>query len=259
MFNAIVYITTTPHTLFNSPLIMFTKRIPILLTIILYSKTAFPQFTDSYENNIEGFSRLVIEGEPFAFFLKKGKWIFSDNKKNINVCWEKYGDNHKDQRSLVRSSIKESWEKYSPIRFTGWDKCNTNETGIRIKVENKRPQVVALGASISGRKNGMILNFNFNLDGYKSCMKEELYNLCIRTLAVHEFGHALGFAHEHNRKDAKDYGCMKSDDSAGDEELTPYDKDSVMNYCNPNLWKNFGKLSYHDVVALHEIYGKPKD
>ena len=38
--------------------------------------------------------------------------------------------------------------------------------------------------------------------------------------------------------------------------LTPYDPQSIMNYCNTS-WNNGGKLSALDQVAVAKLYGTP--
>ena len=97
----------------------------------------------------------------------------------------------------------------------------------------------------------MVLNFEFK-KWSQSCasMKEN----CVKAITVHEFGHALGFAHEQNRFDAPgEYQQLKRGTS-GDLLLTPYDPRSVMNYCNPK-YNNDGMLSTLDIAAVREIYG----
>jgi len=40
----------------------------------------------------------------------------------------------------------------------------------------------------------------------------------------------------------------------GDYNVTKYDPDSIMNYCNPH-WNGDGKLSTLDIEAVQKFYG----
>lgn len=78
----------------------------------------------------------------------------------------------------------------------------------------------------------------------------------IRAIAVHEFGHAIGFTHEQNRADAPGECQLLAQGTNPDTLLTPYDPTSVMNYCNKR-WNNEGFLSALDISAAQALYGKP--
>lgn len=79
---------------------------------------------------------------------------------------------------------------------------------------------------------------------------------------LHEFGHALGLAHEHQRTDAN-AGCTEKGYGTGLSGgfLTPYDRDSVMHYkfnsCGINGNYDYTGLSAWDRLALHILY--PED
>lgn len=179
--------------------------------------------------------------------LGSGIW----ENKNIPVCFENPVNSNVKERKWVREATRETWERYSAIRFKNWGKCNKNSKGIRIKIADDGPHTKGLGTQLNGKKNGMLLNFTFN-KWSTSCKNSLKY--CIKTIAVHEFGHALSFSHEQNRPDAP-YECRKenSQGTTGDILITKYDLKSVMNYCNPQ-WSGNGKLSKLDIKGLVKWY-----
>lgn len=81
-----------------------------------------------------------------------------------------------------------------------------------------------------------------------------------RDHTLHEFGHALGLAHEHVRDDV-DYGLCGAagyGGSASSGHLTPYDRYSVMHYqflaCGIDGNYGHAGLSTWDQLALHILY-----
>lgn len=183
---------------------------------------------------------------------KNSKWPSqSSGKTVISVSWENPTSDNKQQRKWVREAIEQTWEEHANIDFTGWGKANNNSRGIRILIDNTaHPHTKGLGTALDGRKDGMVLNFKF-LGNFQCYQKIED---CIKFIAVHEFGHALGLAHEHNRLDCLCHEQPQGSD--GDFYVTPCDLNSVMNYCNPK-WANYGNLSPLDIRGIQKIYGIP--
>jgi hypothetical protein len=102
----------------------------------------------------------------------------------------------------------------------------------------------------------MVLNFTFKTWSMVCASSESQRQSCIQSIGVHEFGHAIGFAHEQNRPDTPGECAMKQkpQGQSGDTLLTPFDPQSVMNYCNP-VYNNNGVLSAGDISAVVQVYG----
>lgn len=77
---------------------------------------------------------------------------------------------------------------------------------------------------------------------------------------LHEFGHALGLAHEHERNDVDTSFCSAPGfgGSANTGFMTPYDRKSVMHYkfASCGIDGNYGRsgLSIWDRLGLHILY-----
>lgn len=97
----------------------------------------------------------------------------------------------------------------------------------------------------------MMLNFTYASWG-TSCATQ--VNFCTTVIAVHEFGHALGFAHEQNRPDTPASCTDAPQGTSGNVLFTSWDLASVMNYCNPS-WSGNGTLSPIDIMAVQTYYG----
>lgn len=191
----------------------------------------------------------ALQAQDRAFALRATIW----DSRTIPVCWENPTEADSQGRQWTRAAVQDTWERVSQVRFVGWQACPPQSRGIRIRIADEGPHVRGAGKLIDGVPAGMVLNFTFRRWS-ESCAQQLEY--CVKALAVHEFGHALSFVHEHNRPEVSVTCQAEPQGPNGDFLVTPYDLYSVMNYCNPQ-WAGNGKLSALDIVAVQQLYGAP--
>ncbi|MCP2226538.1 hypothetical protein OKW12_001946 [Pseudomonas silensiensis] len=173
--------------------------------------------------------------DPFGAVKRKAEWA----SPIIPVCWDEHPANDQEvyYRLVVKNAVNASWPKHSTVEFTGWEICKTKrDRGVHIVVRDQFPRTNGVGKYLDRRFGGVILNFQMQ-NWKSSCNAETHKDNCIRYIAIHEFGHVLGFVHEQVRSDAP-IECTSEVDTSGAggvRNLTEYDPQSIMNYC-ASIW-----------------------
>lgn len=183
----------------------------------------------------------------------------------IPVCWEADVPADANARFWVRDAIERSWSRHARVNFVQWDTCTNNEAGVHIRNleqainANEIPAnsgsnanaygAVSIGKGLNGVNDGVTLAF---------CNGQVNREACVRSTAIHEFGHVLGFHHSEERTDYTGPACGNPLNPDGTMRFPAaasygqYDIDSVMSYCGGGDVR----LSPGDIAGVQRAYGR---
>lgn len=191
-----------------------------------------------------------------------GITLWTANGNEVPVCWETEG--YDREKEIVRSAVIGTWEYFAQIRFTDWGVCPSSGSARHVRMRIS-PQghdnsgaggsaFIGMDALSAASDNRPGVHFTFNPDGSANRGRVEY-------VGVHELGHVLGFIHEQDTPGNIE-GAAHCDTPGVDPHATPYtpyDRDSIMNYCNRE-GNMKGNLTDIDIAGVQAAYGvrRPK-
>jgi hypothetical protein len=190
----------------------------------------------------------------------------------LPVCFEVNATNNPtaandpDARRWIQQAVESNWSRFARITFTGWGDCpsvNTSVQGLRVQINTQGLNCTgtvcadAFGREVNGLANGV--KIAQCLPGQSGPCGRPTREEAVTVMALHEFGHALGFQHEEDRKDSPRASCGNPPDVDGptDRRYGSFDINSVMSTCGV-LEKNstWTELSPGDIAGAQYVYGR---
>lgn len=196
----------------------------------------------------------------------------------VPVCWQNPSAVPAVQLGWVKAAVARSWSFAGNLEFTGWGTCAPTSSGVRIQLQDDAsgPRALGFGTQVNGISPGLILDHTFQifqvtptaLPGVSlaiACTPTTTgsqLEACIENIAIHEFGHILGFHHEQNAPGASSQSdfpascpalVQPTDTSGNVLYKNDWDLNSVMNYCSPAY--GGPKLSSLDFGGMMYFYG----
>ena len=183
---------------------------------------------------------------PRGYYAQDRLWEEDD----ISLCFQPSvkidevlvpSDATDEDRQFVRKVVTETWQKVSSMSFSGWNVCDDEIYDVYIWLDSRYPIGHTYGWGENNKGHHMEL-----ITGTKS---HSVYTI------LHEFGHILGFIHEHARPNTL---CPKYEDKVtkGFTTFGAHDFSSVMhNRCGELKPHLSDELSPIDIDTVIDMYG----
>lgn len=208
---------------------------------------------------VVGFDDPALDGP----LVVAGTAYWQDSAAAIPVCWEP-GTPDDPARGWIRQAVELGWSRASRITFTGWEECTRGDApGIHLRNLERAVEDGELSAGTLSNANGYgrVPRSGEDLDGIESgvtlsfCSEVALSEreACVRAIALHVFGHVLGFYHLEERSDAAHPRCSRHPLlEPSPPQYGSYRNTSVMTECG----RDRVSLDPLDIVAVQRVYGR---
>jgi hypothetical protein len=201
--------------------------------------------------------------------------LWTAHDSHIPMCWHQLfqfpnASAENDAKAFVTRTIEDSWISLLNLRIT-WENCPTSGNARHVRIMLRIGDPSENGTTLKAGTNtlstaaerlvpppndapGLLMGFPSNWN------QDDTTRASFRALIRHEFGHILGFDHEHTRPDGSPDVTCYDNSLPSAVRLGPPDPTSIMgwSYCAEAL----GTLSEADVQAarsVHGVGGRPFD
>jgi hypothetical protein len=194
--------------------------------------------------------------------------LWTQNDNHIPMCWHQLfqfpnTSAANDAKAFVVRTIEDSWISLLNLRIS-WTNCPTSGNAKHVRIMLRTGDPFENGTTLKAGTNtlstaaerlvpppndapGLLMGFPANWN------QNDATRASFRALIRHEFGHILGFDHEHARPDGAPNVTCYDGSLPSAITLGPPDPTSIMgwSYCAEAL----GTLSAADVEAARSVYG----
>lgn len=196
--------------------------------------------------------------------------LFTANDWEVPVCFHPASGGSASARDVFKTAVKEQWEANTGLTFTGFETCTSTASPWVPVYFRTNTAGNSTGAAVGGvgqRWSAQTAQDN-NWPQDSQVVIDYFNEAGIPYPAVHEMGHVIGVAHEHQRSDGDDVSnrCVVPRPPFGDGAIitpnqtfaTVDDPLSIMHYCwMANGQTNSGVLSALDIIGGQMLYGRP--